>query len=149
MFSYLFLPRQTSNSLLSLLATVMCFLPINLAHPTVKKCSDIYYQKWRVVAVLIYTVLKVTHYLSVCNFEAKNLLCLCFVDWGLFDFLLGLRMKNKTVVSDTPLYTCAWCSKSLKHFSLKTMLMKKQKSFKYADSRIWHINEVNYKYKNI
>jgi hypothetical protein len=29
------------------------------------------------------------------------------------------------------------------------MLMEKQKIFKYADSRIWQINEVNYNYKNI
>jgi len=28
-------------------------------------------------------------------------------------------------------------------------LMENQKNFKYADSRIWQINEVNYKYKNI
>jgi hypothetical protein len=29
------------------------------------------------------------------------------------------------------------------------MLMEKQNSFKYVDSRSWQINEVNYKYKNI
>lgn len=45
MLSYLLLPRPTSNILLSLLATTMCFFPINLAYPTVKKCSDFYYLK--------------------------------------------------------------------------------------------------------
>jgi hypothetical protein len=153
MLSYLLLPRPTSNTSLSLLTTTTCFFPINFAYPTVKKCSDFYYLKVgsskSINSHSSESYLK-AFYLSVCNFDVKNLLCLCFADWGLFDLPLGLWTENKIVFSSrNAVCVCAQWSKHLKHFSLNVTLMGKQTSFKHADSRIWQINEVNYKHKNL
>lgn len=45
MLSYLLLPRPTSNISLNLLTATASLFPINLAYPTVKKCSDFDYLK--------------------------------------------------------------------------------------------------------